>query len=132
MKANRSHQLVPQRRLVIPHLFASQTHVRHRDYLQPGLGNVLSALLASAELRSLQLDECPANCLDLGLYAFIQVIEQLNQALPLPLRLHPAFDVGFKSEQLRFYLSHLTNQVTPLSEQLLPNIVNRQHGDNPP
>ncbi|MEP6890103.1 MAG: hypothetical protein ABI955_05340 [Nitrospirota bacterium] len=123
MKAERSHQLFPQHRLVLPHLFASQARVRRRDYLQPGLGNVLSALLTPPVLRSLQLDECPVDRLDLGLYAFIQAIEQLNQTLPLPLRLYPAFDVGFKPEQLRFYLGHLTNQVTPLREQLLPNIV---------
>ena len=72
MKTERSHQLFLQRRLVLLHLFACQAHVRHKDYLQPGLGNVLSALLTPPVLRSLQLDECPVDRLDLGLYAFIQ------------------------------------------------------------
>jgi hypothetical protein len=61
MKADRSHQLFPQRRLVLPHL---------------------SALLTPPILHSLQLDECPVDRLDLGLYAFMQAIEQLNQTLP--------------------------------------------------
>ena len=48
VKMDASHQSFPQRRLALLRLFACQTEGCRRNRLQPGLGNGLSALLASS------------------------------------------------------------------------------------
>jgi hypothetical protein len=114
VKVDGSHQLFPQHRLVLPRLFASQTHGRRRDCLQPGLENALSASLASAVLFRPQLEECPINHLDLGLRSPIQTIKLPNHALILPPLLHFAFDIALEPEQFLFSLRNLTKQVAAL------------------
>lgn len=123
MEADCSLQLFPQRRLVLPRLCASHTQGRRRDCLQPGLGDGLSTLLASTVLLCPQLDERPVDLLDLGLCSPIQTIEQPDHALLLPPLLHFAFDIAFEPTQFLFSLGNPTKQVTPLGQQLLPNIV---------